>query len=240
MMHRQATRGGTALASDEGTRKRGRTWSAAGEEEARALNVWPLDEHNIKTLDAVHPRGWEDPEPAAEYDLIAIGAGAGGLVSAKQSGRRGARSAMISEHLAGGDCLNVGCVPSKALLRCARAIKEVRRASEFGVLIAGPPPTVDFAAIMARMRKLRAAIAPADAHSATVAAGADVYQGRGRFTGPHTIEVNGQTLRFKKAVIATGGRAALPADVLGLADAPYCAGAATPDCNPGLAAKCCT
>ena len=196
------------------------SWGAGHEEEARALQVWPLDEHNIATLDAVRPRGWEDPPPAAEYDLIAIGAGAGGLVSAKQSGRRGARSAMISEHLAGGDCLNVGCVPSKALLRCARAIKEVRRAAEFGVVISGPPPTVDFGAIMDRMRRLRAAIAPADAHSATAAAGVDVFQGRGRFTGPNTVEVNGTTLRFKKAVIATGGRATVP-DVPGLATAPY-------------------
>ena len=195
-------------------------WGAGHEEEARALQVWPLDEHNIATLDAVRPRGWEDPPPAAEYDLIAIGAGAGGLVAAKQSGRRGARSAMISEHLAGGDCLNVGCVPSKALLRCARAIKEVRRAAEFGVVILGPPPTVDFGAIMDRMRRLRAAIAPADAHVATAAAGVDVFQGRGRFTGPNTIEVNGATLRFKKAVIATGGRATVP-DVPGLATAPY-------------------
>ena len=195
-------------------------WSLAHEDEARALQVWPLDEHNIATLDAVRPRGWEDPPPAAEYELIAIGAGAGGLVSAKQSGRRGARSAMISEHLAGGDCLNVGCVPSKALLRCARAIKEVRRAAEFGVVISGPPPTVDFGAIMDRMRRLRAAIAPADAHSATAAAGVDVFQGRGRFTGPNTMEVNGTTLRFKKAVIATGGRATVP-DVPGLATAPY-------------------
>ncbi len=200
-----------------------RSWSAAGlEDDARSLNVWPLDEHNIRTLDAVHPLVWEDPEePPAEYDLIAIGAGAGGLVSAKQSGRRGARSAMISEHLAGGDCLNVGCVPSKALLRCARAIKEVRRAAEFGVVLQGPPPTVDFGAIMARMRRLRSSIAPADAHTATVSAGADVYQGRGRFTGRNTVEVNGKTLRFKKAVVATGGRAALPAGVPGLEDAPY-------------------
>ena len=190
------------------------------DEEARALQVWPLDEHNIATLDAVRPRGWEDPPPAVEYDLIAIGAGAGGLVSAKQSGRRGARSAMISEHLAGGDCLNVGCVPSKALLRCARAIKEVRRAAEFGVVISGPPPAVDFGAIMSRMRRLRAAIAPADAHSASAAAGVDVFQGRGRFTGPNTVEVNGTTLRFRKAVIATGGRASVP-DVPGLATAPY-------------------
>ena len=190
------------------------------DDEARALQVWPLDEHNIATLDAVRPLGWEDPPPAVEYDLIAIGAGAGGLVSAKQSGRRGARSAMISEHLAGGDCLNVGCVPSKALLRCARAIKEVRRAAEFGVVISGPPPAVDFGAIMSRMRRLRAAIAPADAHSASAAAGVDVFQGRGRFTGPNTVEGNGTTLRFRKAVIATGGRASVP-DVPGLATAPY-------------------
>ena len=203
------------------TRARGPDMSWHGhDDEARALQVWPLDEHNIATLDAVRPRGWEDPPPAVEYDLIAIGAGAGGLVSAKQSGRRGARSAMISEHLAGGDCLNVGCVPSKALLRCARAIKEVRRAAEFGVVISGPPPAVDFGAIMSRMRRLRAAIAPADAHSASAAAGVDVFQGRGRFTGPNTVEVNGTTLRFKKAVIATGGRASVP-DVPGLATAPY-------------------
>merc|ERR1719375_762125 len=93
------------------------------------VGVWPLDAENAKLLDNVCPRGWANPTPGPDfvYDLIAVGAGAGGLVSAKQSARRGAKSALIERHLAGGDCLNAGCVPSKALLRCSRAIAELRR-----------------------------------------------------------------------------------------------------------------
>lgn len=79
------------------------------------LDIWPLDEYNVKLLNEVHPRDYlsSTEKPHEVYDLIAIGAGAGGLVSSKQSARRGAKSAMITEKLAGGDCLNVGCVPSK-------------------------------------------------------------------------------------------------------------------------------
>ena len=87
-------------------------------EDARSkLNVWPLDEYNAVLLDEVHPRDYltSAEKPHEIYDLIAIGAGAGGLVSSKQSARRGAKSCMISEHLAGGDCLNVGSVPSKGM-----------------------------------------------------------------------------------------------------------------------------
>lgn len=127
---------------------------------------------------------------------------------------------MITEHLAGGDCLNVGCVPSKALLRASRAIKEVRRAAEFGVVLPQGDIRIDFGVIMRRMRMLRAKIAPADGHAGTTGTGAHVFQGRGRFTGPDTVEVNGQTLRFKKAVIATGGRSSIP-DIPGLSEAPY-------------------
>jgi hypothetical protein len=167
-----------------------RTWQPGTDDDAaRALGVWPLDKHNAVLLDNVHPVKWDDSEPPGTYDLLVIGAGAGGLVSSKQAARRGVRSAMISEHLAGGDCLNVGCVPSKALLRCARAVREVRRAAEFGVTCG--PPVVDFGAVMERMRRLRAEIAPADAHEGTAAAGADVFQGRGRFTGRNTVEVRG-------------------------------------------------
>ena len=190
---------------------------------ARELGVWPLDAANAELLDAVRPRNWRDPSSAdVVYDLLVIGAGAGGLISSKQSARRGARSCMISEHLAGGDCLNVGCVPSKALLHCARVARDARNAITEGFL-RGEPLAVDFGAVMARMRRLRAKIAPADAHDGTVGAGADVYQGRGVFVGPNTVEVNGQRLRFKKAVIATGGRATVPAAATtpGLADAPY-------------------
>jgi pyruvate/2-oxoglutarate dehydrogenase complex dihydrolipoamide dehydrogenase (E3) component len=127
---------------------------------------------------------------------------------------------MITEHLAGGDCLNVGCVPSKALLRASRAVREVRRAAEFGVVLPEGEIRVDFGAIMRRMRMLRSKIAPADGHAGTTGTGAHVFQGRGRFTGPDTVEVNGQTLRFKNAVIATGGRPSIP-DIPGLAQAPY-------------------
>ena len=200
------------------------SWSAASPAEARALDVWPLDASNVALLDAVHPRDWKDPEPPsseAEYDLIAIGAGAGGLVSSKQSARCGARSCMISEHLAGGDCLNVGCVPSKALLHCSRVAREMKAAHFEGLFGKNATlPSLDFGAVMARMRRLRAQIAPADSHDATVATGADVYQGRGRFVGPDRVEVNGKILRFKKAVVATGGRAAVP-PIPGLASAPY-------------------
>ena len=95
-------------------------WDAGTDADlARSLEIEPLDAANAALLDAVHPRGWQDPEPPDVYDLLVIGAGAGGLVSAKQAARRGARSCMISEQLAGGDCLNVGCVPSKV---CANRI----------------------------------------------------------------------------------------------------------------------
>jgi hypothetical protein len=101
-----------------------------------AIGVSPLDEHNAKLLDNVHPKRWLDPEPKS-YNLVVIGAGAGGLVSASGAAGVGARVALIEAHLLGGDCLNVGCVPSKALLRCARAVAEVRDAGRFGVRIGG-------------------------------------------------------------------------------------------------------
>jgi pyruvate/2-oxoglutarate dehydrogenase complex dihydrolipoamide dehydrogenase (E3) component len=202
------------------TAESGRTWDPLIDAEAaRQLEIAPLDVWNKRLLDEVRPRVWQDPSPPDCYDLVVIGAGAGGLVSSKQAARRGARSCMISERLAGGDCLNVGCVPSKALLRAARAVREVRRAAEFGVVLS-EPARVDFGAIMERLRRLRAQIAPVDSHVATVATGADVYQGRGRFTGPDTVEVNGQALRFRKAVVATGGRPRMP-DIPGLEDVSY-------------------
>jgi len=181
---------------------------------------FPLDEHNALLLDNVHPRNRPNPDPTGiVYDLVAIGAGAGGLVSAKQTARRGGRSALIEEHLHGGDCLNVGCVPSKALIRAARAVKEVKNASKLGINVAGEV-TVDFPFIMNRLRRLRAKISPADAVHITAGVGADVFNGRGVFTGPNTIEVNGKTLNFKKAVVATGGSPRVP-PIPGLDSVPY-------------------
>ncbi len=95
--------------------------------------IEPLDEHNRTLVENVHPPGWVNPRPAARYHLVAVGGGTAGLVSAAGAAGLGARAALVERHLMGGDCLNVGCVPSKAVIRAARAWKEAREAArEFG------------------------------------------------------------------------------------------------------------
>ena len=183
------------------------------------IGVYPLDEHNIALLDNTHPKEWVAPEPKGKYNLVVIGAGSGGLVTAAGSAGVGARVALIESHLMGGDCLNVGCVPSKALISAARVAATARRAGEFGVHTG--EVTVDFPQVMERLRRLRAGISPVDsAERFSKELGVDVFFGRARFTGKNTVEVNGQTLTFAKAVIASGGSAAIP-PIEGLAEAPY-------------------
>lgn len=97
-------------------------------------------------------------------------------------------------------------------------MKEVSRAAEFGIHLENVK--LDFGAVMKRVRELRAKIAPVDGHEATEAAGAHVFQGRGRLTGPNTLQVNGETLQFKVCVLATGGRPAVPKNIPGLLEAP--------------------
>ena len=185
-----------------------------------ACGISPLDEHNTEFLDFLHPKQWMDPTPKPSYNLVVIGAGAGGLVSAAGAAGIGARVALIESHLLGGDCLTVGCVPSKALLRCAKAAAAVRNAAEFGVKVKGDV-SVDFGFVMQRMRRLRASIAPIDsAKRYSEKLGVDVFIGKGIFTGKNTIEVNGKTLAFAKAVVATGGTAAIP-NIPGLKQVPY-------------------
>jgi pyruvate/2-oxoglutarate dehydrogenase complex dihydrolipoamide dehydrogenase (E3) component len=167
----------------------------------------------------VHPLGWVNPEPSGRYNMVVIGAGTAGLVTAAGAAGLGAKVALIERHLLGGDCLNVGCVPSKALIRAARAGAEVRDAARFGVRITGDV-TVDFGAVMERMRRLRAGISRHDSASRFAALGVDVYIGAARFSGPDTVEVGGRTLRFSKACIATGARAAAP-PIPGLEAAGY-------------------
>lgn len=178
------------------------------------VDVQPRDEHNEQLVANVHPPDWQNPTPPGRYNLVVVGAGTAGLVSAIGAAGLGARVALIERHLMGGDCLNVGCVPSKALIRAARVVEQVRTAGAFGVQAAAAEGTsegaVDFAAVMERMRRLRASISPVDGAQRFKDAGVDVYLGGGKFTGPDTIEVAGQTLSFKRAIIATGGRAAAP------------------------------
>src|SRR3990170_1423825 len=95
--------------------------------------ILPQDEHNRTLVKNVHPPEWKNPEPASRYNLVVIGAGTAGLVTAAGAAGLGAKVALIERHLMGGDCLNVGCVPSKGVIRAARAWHDARQAAEFGV-----------------------------------------------------------------------------------------------------------
>jgi pyruvate/2-oxoglutarate dehydrogenase complex dihydrolipoamide dehydrogenase (E3) component len=179
----------------------------AAEPRAGAPEAGAADGYDRALLANVHPADWANPEPSGRYNLVVIGAGTAGLVCAAGAAGLGARVALVEKHRLGGDCLNYGCVPSKALLRCARAVAEVRRAGEFGVRVPGPVE-VDFPAVMGRMRRLRAGISQHDSAGRFRGLGVDVFLGEARFTGPDTVAVNGRTLRFARAVIATGARPA--------------------------------
>jgi len=181
-------------------------------------HVSPDDVHNRALVAAVHPRVRTNPTPAGRYNLVVIGAGTAGLVTAAGAAGLGAKVALVERHLLGGDCLNVGCVPSKALIASARAAAAARRAEAFGVRITGVE--VDFAAVMERMRRLRAEIAPNDSVARFEALGVDVYVGEGRFASDRTIDVGGTTLAFARAVVATGARA-VPPPIPGLLDAGF-------------------
>ncbi len=183
-----------------------------------AFEVSPADEFNKKLVENAHPPDWINPTPAGRYNLVVVGAGTAGLVAAAGAAILGARVALIERALTGGDCLNYGCVPSKALIRAARAASAVTEAREFG--IEAPPPVVEFADVMRRVRRVRAEIAPNDSVQRFAKLGVDVFLGHGHFTGKHSLEVEGQRLDFKKAIIATGARAAVP-PIPGLAEAGY-------------------
>ena len=181
--------------------------------------VLPDDEHNRALVGYAHPADWVNPTPVGRYNLVVLGAGTAGLVSAIGAASLGATVAIVERHLTGGDCLNFGCVPSKALISAARAAAVARGAGGFGIRTA-PEPQVDFAAVMARMRRLRAGLAPHDSVGRLAGLGIDIYLGTARFVCNDTVEVDGRRLRFSRAVIATGARPAVPA-IPGLGDAGF-------------------
>lgn len=182
-------------------------------------SLLPDDVHDQALLEAVHPSGHVNPEPDGRYNLVVVGGGTAGLVSAAIAAGLGGKVALVERQLMGGDCLNVGCVPSKGLIAAARKLAEVREAGRFGVRVPDGV-TVDFSAVMERMRRLRAGIAPNDSVARFQEKGVEVFLGEGRFTGHDSLEVDGRTLRFAKAVIATGGRASAP-PIAGLDQVPY-------------------
>src|SRR3989442_634643 len=157
------------------------------------MEVLPWDEPNRQLVANVRPPDWVNPSPAPRYNLVVIGGGTAGLVTAAGAAGLGAKVALVEKHLLGGDCLNVGCVPSKALIRAARAAADVRRAGEFGVVVKGDV-SVDFAGVMERMRRLRAEISPHDSAARFRELGVDVFIGGGQFTGADTVQVGDKTL----------------------------------------------
>ncbi len=171
--------------------------------------VQPLDEHNRGLLDNVHPEHWVNPQPAGRYHLVVVGAGTAGLVSAAGAAGLGARVALVERRLMGGDCLNYGCVPSKGIIRAARAWRDARGAAGAygGPAAAGDG---DFAAAMERMRRLRAVISRHDSVERFRGLGVDVFLGEGRFVAPDAVEVDGRRLHFRRAVVATGARPVAP------------------------------
>jgi pyruvate/2-oxoglutarate dehydrogenase complex dihydrolipoamide dehydrogenase (E3) component/uncharacterized membrane protein YdjX (TVP38/TMEM64 family) len=177
------------------------------------------DEYDRRLIENCHPPRWVNPAAAAKYNLVVIGAGTAGLVSAAGAAGLGAKVALIERNLLGGDCLNVGCVPSKGMIRAARAAHDARDASRFGVEIACEPQ-VAFAAAMERMRKLRAAISDHDSAERFRKLGVDVFIGSARFAGPSSVDVDGKRLHFNRAVIASGARAA-ELSIPGLAEVGY-------------------
>jgi pyruvate/2-oxoglutarate dehydrogenase complex dihydrolipoamide dehydrogenase (E3) component len=188
-------------------------------EPAGGLRVEPFDQHNRQLVANVHPPDWTDPEPQPRYHLVVIGAGTAGLVSAAIAAGLGARVALVERHLMGGDCLNVGCVPSKGMIGAARAWQAAADASRAfaGPRVAG---TGSFPEVMERMRRIRAGLSRVDSAARFRELGVDVFLGEARFTGRNTAEVNGKVLRFRRAVIATGARAAAP-PIPGLERAGY-------------------
>jgi pyruvate/2-oxoglutarate dehydrogenase complex dihydrolipoamide dehydrogenase (E3) component len=164
------------------------------------------DRFHRALLDNVHPPVWRNPIPAGEYNFVVIGAGPAGLVAARAAAALGAKVALIERHLIGGDCLNVGCVPSKAIIRTSRLYAEMRTAESFGAQAPPGSVGVDFPSVMERMRRLQTRISRADSARRLSAAGVDVYFGEAHFAGPRVIAVDGKMLHFKKALIATGAR----------------------------------
>lgn len=175
----------------------------------------PENLHDRAMTALVRPPQWVAPPLRDHYDLVAIGGGTGGLVAASGAGLLGATTALIERDKLGGDCLVHGCVPSKALLHLARLAHEMRHGADVG--ISAHQVTVDFPRVMDRLRSIRADIAHDDAAEVLAQRGVDVHYGTARFTGRTTLELDGRPLRFKRAIIATGGRPRMP-DIPGLAE----------------------
>ncbi len=193
--------------------------TVASDEHWRRM-LLPNDPFDQALVAHVHPSHWVNPTAQGKYNLVVLGGGTAGLVSAGGTGGLGGKVALIEKALLGGDCLNIGCVPSKALIRAARAAYDAQPGVRIGGAGNAPAP-LPFAAAMERMRRLRSEIAPHDsAQRFKEEFNVDVFLGAGKFVDRNVIEVAGQRLQFERAVIATGARAAVP-PIEGLSEIEY-------------------
>jgi pyruvate/2-oxoglutarate dehydrogenase complex dihydrolipoamide dehydrogenase (E3) component len=153
-----------------------------------------------------------------DFDLAVIGAGAAGLSVAAGASQLGASVALIERDLMGGDCLNTGCVPSKALLAASHAARGIPNAAKFGVI--AQPPEIDWDRLRAHIHGVIESIAPVDSEARFRALGVNVVRGEARFIDPATITLDGRRITARRFVIAAGSRAAVP-PIPGLDSVPY-------------------
>ena len=170
-------------------------------------------------LEELHPASWRNPKPATSYDLVIIGAGPAGLAAAFEAAPLDAKVALVEQKILGGNCMHTGCVPSKALIRTSRLYADMRNAENFGGQIPSDMP-IDFAAAMNRITRIRSRIARETTASRLSALGVDLFFGAARFEDAHSVVVEGDRLRFRKALVATGAHPAIPR-IPGLIEAGY-------------------
>ena len=183
------------------------------------LGVFPLIAKKI--MDFIKARrvyaDWDKPK-SFDRNLVVIGGGAAGLVSAYIGAVTRAKVTLIEKHKMGGDCLNYGCVPSKAVLRSAKLLSHMARSQEFGIRKA--EAEVDFAEIMDRVQQVIADIEPHDSPERYESMGVEVIEGTANITSPWTVEVNGKTLSTRAIIIAAGAEPLVP-PIPGLDDVDY-------------------
>jgi pyruvate/2-oxoglutarate dehydrogenase complex dihydrolipoamide dehydrogenase (E3) component len=153
-----------------------------------------------------------------DFDLLVIGAGAAGLSVAAGAAQLGVRTALVERDRTGGDCLNIGCVPSKALLAAAHTANAIRDAGRFGIRV--PAPEIDWNAVRSHVRGVIDAIEPNDSEARFTGLGVTVIRGEARFITPGSVSVDSRTLTAKRFVIAAGSRPAMP-PIPGLAAIPH-------------------